>query len=119
MAPMPVIVHNPKDQISPELIEQYRTIAPATIGHLVRTGFMDPGIRPIWRRVKMVGTALTVRMAANDNALNRQAIRRARPGDVIVVERVGDKAIACWGEATSLAAKQLGIAGIIIDGAIT
>lgn len=116
---MAVNVHPRVEHISKELIEQYRTITPASIGHLIKFGFMDPGIRPVWRRMKLVGPALTVRMVANDNALNRQAIRHARPGDVIVVERVGDKSIACWGEVTSLAAKQLGIAGIIIDGAIT
>jgi regulator of RNase E activity RraA len=51
--------------------------------------------------------------------LSRAAIKIAQPGDVIVIDRGGDTEIACWGGFVTLLAKVKGIAGLIVDGAIT
>ncbi len=104
---------------SSRLVEAYRAIAPASIGHHVKQGFMDVGIRPVYRKVKMVGTAFTVRMPANNNSINRKVLELVGPNDVIVIERTGDKHHACWGEMTSLQARMKGASGVIVDGAIT
>lgn len=115
---MPTV--NPRvTRISRALVDAYRSLPPATIGHVLNDGFMDPAIRPVWKRVKLVGPAITVTLPANDNSLNREAIRQAEPGDVIVIVRTGGDQHACWGEMTSLNAKVKGVAGVIIDGCIT
>ena len=66
--------------------------------------------------VKMVGRALTVRTADGDWAKPVEAIDRAKPGDVIVVD-VGGGPTAVWGELASWSCKVKGIAGVVIDGA--
>ena len=102
-----------------ELIEQYRGLPPATIGHLLDEGFVDTAIRPIFRRVTVVGTAVTAKLAGHDLSMTRPAIDQLQPGDVLVIDFHGETQVACWGEMTSLAAKMRGCVGVIVDGAVT
>jgi 3-hexulose-6-phosphate synthase/6-phospho-3-hexuloisomerase len=75
------------------------------------------GIMPrINRGRRMVGRALTVKTADGDWAKPVEAIDRAAPGDVIVVD-VGGGPTAVWGELASWSCKVKGIAGVVIDGA--
>ncbi len=102
-----------------DLVERFRSIPPATIGHLLAEGFVDTALRPIFQPVSCVGRAVTVKMPRGDSAPTRAAIRALQPGDVLVIAQEGDTQVANWGEMTSLAAKMRGAAGIIIDGAVT
>ena len=105
--------------VSRETLERLRAIPPATIGHMLDFGFMDVAIRPIGKRVSLCGPAVTVRCMAIDGAVVYAAIEAARPGDVIVVDRNGDTMHAPWGEMTSLFAQARGVAGAVVDGAVT
>lgn len=78
---------------------------------------MDAGIRPIWPGAHLAGPAFTVRTAPGDNASLMVAMREAQPGDVLVVDGARALERALWGAILSLAARQRGIAGIVIDGA--
>lgn len=102
-----------------DLVEKYRTIAPATIGHIIAQGFMDTALRPIFGHVTVVGRAVTVRMPAGDTSRTRPAIQAIQPGDVLVISQAADTHVASWGEMTSLAAKMRGAVGVIIDGSVT
>lgn len=111
---------NPRQvSIAPALVERFRALSPATIGHVQDFGFMDPALRPIGRRIKLCGPAVTVRTVALDSAVVHRAIDIAAAGDVIVIDRLGDTRHASWGEMTTRGAMQRGIAGAIIDGAVT
>jgi 3-hexulose-6-phosphate synthase/6-phospho-3-hexuloisomerase len=75
------------------------------------------GIHPrITHGVKMVGRALTVHTVNGDWAKPVEAIDKARPGDVIVVDACGGE-IAVWGELASWSCRTKGVAGVVIDGA--
>ncbi len=74
-------------------------------------------IRPILEGIKMVGKAFTVRTYPGDWAKPVEAIDKADKGDVIVID-AGGVTPAVWGELASWSAKQKGIAGVVIDGAI-
>lgn len=76
-----------------------------------------PGLRPVGPGLKAVGPALTVRTAPGDYAKPVEAIDRARPGDVIVVD-AGGVPPAVWGEMASRSARNRGISGVVIDGAL-
>lgn len=112
-------VEAPVRRIPREIVDGFADIGVGDIGHILQFGFMDTAIRPIWRDIKLVGTAFTVRMPSMDTMLNRQAIMEAQPGDVLVVDRGGDTEIACFGGETALLAQVKGIAGMIVDGAVT
>ncbi len=66
---------------------------------------------------KMVGRAFTVRTMDGDWAKPVEAIEKASPGDVIVVESLPGYA-AVWGELATWSAKVKGISGIVIFGAV-
>jgi 3-hexulose-6-phosphate synthase/6-phospho-3-hexuloisomerase len=75
------------------------------------------GIRPVMAGLKMVGAAVTVRTFPGDWSKPVQAIDRAAPGDVIVVD-AGGRGPAVWGELATHSALQRKAAGIVIDGGI-
>jgi regulator of RNase E activity RraA len=101
------------------LIEAYRGIAPATIGHLAGYRIMSSTIKQAYPSCRLVGTAFTVSAPAPDNAAAYQACDLIGAGEVMVVERGGDIECACVGEFRALAQQQKGVAGWIIDGAGT
>lgn len=114
-----IIINDRVERVSQEVVEGFKSIGVGDIGHIAQWGFMDTAIRPVWRDIRLVGPAFTVRMPSMDTIVNRDAIRMATPGDVIVIDRGGDTEIACWGGNAALHAKVKGVAGLIVDGAIT
>ncbi len=66
---------------------------------------------------RMVGRALTVQTCNGDWAKPVEAIDRAKPGDVIVID-VGGAPMAVWGELASNSAMNKGVKGVVIDGSI-
>jgi hypothetical protein len=47
------------------------------------------------------------------------AVGQARPGDILVIDRCGDEAIATIGGAVAYAARAAGVVGIVVDGLVT
>jgi 3-hexulose-6-phosphate synthase/6-phospho-3-hexuloisomerase len=75
------------------------------------------GIHPrIAHGVKMVGRALTVHTVNGDWAKSVEAIDRAKPGDVIVIDACGGET-AVWGELASWSSRVKKVSGVVIDGA--
>ncbi|MGE3271474.1 MAG: RraA family protein [Chloroflexota bacterium] len=105
--------------VTDELIERYRTLPPATIGHFTGTEILDSGIKPLFTPLSIVGRARTVRLPRGDGAMVRPAIQSIQPGDVLVMDQDGDDQVTSWGEMTSLAAKMKGCVGVIIEGSVT
>lgn len=104
--------------LSPELIERAKQIEPATIGHYLNKGFA-PGVLPLTRAKKVVGTAFTVRLADMDCTAMHYAADLVEPGHVVVVDMGTDLDRASVGAMASFAYAHRGIAGIVIDGAAT
>jgi len=106
-------------QIDSKLLDLLRRAEPATIGHFLHTGFMDPTVRGLFPDVRIAGTAVTVRAPGPDATIVHYAIGKARPGDILVIDRCGDMKHACMGGAVAYAARKAGVAGIIVDGMVT
>ena len=102
-----------------ETLELARTIATATVGHLLNDGFMANDVRPVLPNSKIAGCAVTVAFAAQDSTILHHAVGLLRPGDVIVIDRLGDKRHACIGGGVGLAALTSGAEGAIVDGPCT
>ncbi|RLF51444.1 MAG: bifunctional hexulose-6-phosphate synthase/ribonuclease regulator [Thermoplasmata archaeon] len=81
-----------------------------------RKGAMH-GIRPIKSGFHMVGKALTVKTMDGDWAKPVEAIDKAEPGDVLVID-AGSEDTAVWGELATWSAKMKGLAGVVVDGAV-
>ncbi|MBZ9772189.1 RraA family protein [Mesorhizobium sp. CO1-1-8] len=106
-------------QIEPDLIELLAQAQPATLGHFLEFGFVDPGVRALWQVPRIAGTAVTCRCSGLDGTIIRYALGQIRAGDVLVIDRVGDHRAALIGGSVAFAARKLGVAGIIIDGTAT
>jgi RraA family protein len=83
-----------------------------------RRGAMHGRIAALRPRMKVVGTAFTVEVRPGDNLMIHAAMALARPGDVLVVDGKGDRTSALMGTIMITACRQLGIAGVVIDGAV-
>ncbi len=75
------------------------------------------GLVPVVPGVHMVGRVLTVRAYPGDWAKPVEAIDKAEPGDVIVID-AGGVPPALWGELATHSAVQRKLAGVVIHGAI-
>ncbi len=107
-------------KLSKTLVEAYRNVVVGDIGHILEASrFMDSGIKPVYRDMKMVGPAFTAELMPGDTSLNRKVIDLAQPGDVIVLDCSREVRYACWGGAVTLFCKVKGVEGLIIDGAVT
>ncbi len=106
-------------QIDPALIELLAKAEPATIGHFLEFGFMDPGIRALLPDRRIAGTAVTVRLTGVDGTIVHYALGQLRPGDVLVMDRAGDQRHAACGGGVAYAAREAGCRGIIMDGVAT
>jgi len=107
-------------RVKQEIIDAYRSIGVGDIGHILESSsFMDMAIKPVYKDVKVVGSALTAKMLPGDIGLNRQVIDIAQSGDVIVIDCCGDVQYACWGGAVTLFCKVKGIEAMIVDGSVT
>ncbi|MCI4363138.1 MAG: orotidine 5'-phosphate decarboxylase [Thermoplasmata archaeon] len=66
---------------------------------------------------KLVGPAVTVVTRDGDWAKPVEAIDRAGPGDVLVID-AGGQTTAIWGELASWSAHGKGVSGVVIEGAV-
>lgn len=113
------VLPNYDKKVSTDTIERLKKVEPATIGHHLHFGFMDPRIQSRLSNVKVVGQAVTVKTTGNDGIMVHKAVSLAEEGDVIVIDRSGDSKHACVGEIVAYAAKVKQIAAIIVDGPST
>lgn len=101
------------------LLERLSLAEVATIGHWRRWGFPDRGIKRLVPGRTVVGTAITVACPSEDNSIVHYALSLLRPGDLLVIDRLGDTEVACYGGVVNFATRQRGAAGVIIDGPCT
>jgi 4-hydroxy-4-methyl-2-oxoglutarate aldolase len=83
-----------------------------------RRGALNGRIRAVRPSMKLAGSAFTVEVRPGDNLMIHAAMSLAKPGDVLVVDGKGDLGAALMGTIMITACKQLGIAGVVIDGAV-
>lgn len=106
-------------QVSQDLVDLFSGVETATIGHSRHIGFMHRAIQPMVRGRTVVGTAVTVAIPGPDSTMLHHALGLLRPGDVLVVDRLGDDRHACWGGAVTVSAKAAGAVAGIVDGPCT
>lgn len=102
---------------SAELLERLRAVDPAAIADANKEiRVISAEIRPIQTNVQMLGRAYTVQCDSDFLSIIA-ALEEAQPGDVLIVDTQASD-VAVVGELFSLEANRLGLAGIVVDGAV-
>lgn len=83
-----------------------------------RRGALSGRIAPLAPSMRFAGPAITVEVRPGDNLMIHAAMAVAKPGDVIVVDGKGDLSSALMGEIMSQQCVALGVAAVVIDGAV-
>ena len=113
-------VKNPLPQSIPDaLIAKLEKVETATVGHFLHSVFVDRDISAVDPSKRVAGTAVTLRLAANDSTLLHDIISTLRPTDILLIDRSGDTKHACWGGVITNAAAICGFKAGIVDGPVT
>src|SRR3569833_1280894 len=106
-------------KVDAETAMKFRKLPVANVSDVMsRMAAGGARLRPMHAGGSMAGPALTVRTRPGDNLMLHKALMLAEPGDVIVVDGGGDLVNSLIGELMLSHAMKIGVAGVVIDGAI-
>ena len=117
---MTVYLHAlPKRRLGAKALAPWTDIrSPIATDAMHKANALDAAIRPIKPGYLMLGQALTVRAMAGDITPLLHALSVAQAGDVLMVDAGGYADNAVLGGNMTTEAMRLGLAGLVIDGAI-
>jgi len=107
------------ERTSPDLVARAFEYPSSILADVAgRRGALSSRIAPLAPSMRVAGTAITVEVRPGDNLMIHAAMAVAKPGDVLVVDGKGDESCALMGEIMVSQCMALGIAGVIVDGAV-
>ncbi len=107
------------ERVDPAVVEQAGKFPSSILADVAgRRGALSGRIAALSPSMRVAGAALTVEVRPGDNLMIHVALAIAQPGDVILVDGKGDLGAALMGEIMCQQAAALGIAGVVIDGAV-
>jgi len=106
------------ERVPPAVVTQAAAFPASILADVAgRRGTLDGRITPLSRSTRLAGPAFTVEVRPGDNLMIHAAMALAQPGDVLVVDGKGDRSCALMGAIMITACRQLGLGGVILDGA--
>lgn len=116
---MPRFINKDFERPPAELVEHFRDMPTSILSDSMnRFQAMEAAIKPLREGMWLVGTAFTVQAMAGSTWGIHQAIALAKPGDVLVVAARGTQNAAIWEHVMTVAARQRGLAGVVLDGCL-
>ncbi len=106
-------------KVDPATVSKFRGLPVANVSDVMsRMVAGGARLRPMHAGGSMAGPALTVKTRPGDNLMLHKSLMLAEPGDVIVVDGGGDLVNSLIGELMLSHAMKIGVAGVVVDGAI-
>ena len=107
------------ERVDPSVVEHASKYPSSILADVAgRRGALSGRITPLASTMRFAGPAVTVEVRPGDNLMIHAALALAKPGDVLVVDGKGDVSSALMGEIMCQQAVALGVAGVVIDGAV-
>ena len=107
------------ERVDPKIVEQASQFPSSILADVAgRRGALSGRIAPLSPTMKFAGPAFTVEVRPGDNLMIHAAMAMAKPGDVLVIDGKGDLGSALMGEIMCQQCVALGVAGVVIDGAV-
>ena len=112
-------INSDYERPDPELTKAlYELRSPLVSDAMGRFQVMDAALRPILDNRLIAGPAFTIKVPPHDNLLVHKSLQYVKPGDLVVIDAQGDTTCAILGDNMSFKYQKLGVAGLVIDGAI-
>jgi 4-hydroxy-4-methyl-2-oxoglutarate aldolase len=83
-----------------------------------RSGYLGPGIRPVFLGSRVGGTAITVVCWPGDNLMIHAAVEQCQPGDVLVVTTTSPSSDGAFGELLATSLQYRGVRGMVTTGGV-
>jgi RraA family protein len=107
------------ERVDPSVVEHASKYPSSILADVAgRRGALSGRITPLAPTMRFAGPAVTVEVRPGDNLMIHAALALAKPGDVLVVDGKGDVSSALMGEIMCQQAVALGVAAVVIDGAV-
>lgn len=107
------------ERVDAEVVRQAAEFPSSILADVAgRRGALNGRIAPLAPSMRFAGPAITVELRPGDNLMIHAALAIVKPGDVIVVDGKGDLNAALMGEIMCQQAVALGVADVVIDGAV-
>jgi regulator of RNase E activity RraA len=118
------IINQREVEPAPEILEGFKELLKVYSPSCVvadaqeRAGVMRSYMKPIDKKTRFAGPALTVRMEPGNQVDCLDALSVAQNGDVIVVDAAGETETSIWGGLMAGLCQMKGVVGAVVDGAI-
>jgi len=104
-------------KISEELIKRVGKLSTSLISDGMKSSrTMKYQVKPIKKGMKVLGTAITVKVEPGDNLYLHKAIYKAEKGYILVMDNGENEDAAVWGEMMSRSSLAVGLSGVVLEG---
>ncbi len=114
-----ILIKGNPEIIPASMIERAKGLSSSLLSDAMDSrGSMNFSIKPVKPGMKVMGTAITVKVKPGDNLLLHKAIYLSGKGYVIVLDSNCHMGCAVWGSMMTRAAVAMGLEGVVLDGAV-